>query len=344
MKNILNNDIEEQIKNDSKVWLITGVAGFIGSNLLEYLLGLNQKVIGIDNFSTGFVENLNDVKEIVGPEKWINFKLYECDICDSEICSKVFYENKKINYVLHEAALGSVPRSIANPILTNDVNIKGFLNILLISIENKVDKFIYAASSSTYGDHKDLPKIESKIGNPLSPYAVTKYVNELYGSVFSQIYNANIIGLRYFNVFGKRQNPFGDYAAVIPKWATAILQKKDIEIFGDGHTARDFCFIKNVIQANVLAAISKPSTQHEVFNIAYGEKTTLNQLVEYIGEETNIDYKKLLNYSNFRIGDVRQSLADIEKAKSKLNYNPKYNIQKGIVEYMEWLTPRINKK
>lgn len=269
----------EQLKVKPKTWLITGVAGFIGSNLLETLLRLNQTVVGLDNFATGHQRNLDEVQQNVTPEAWQKFTMIEGDIRDYETCMKAV---DNVNYVLHQAALGSVPRSINDPITTNEVNVSGFLNMLQAAKCRDVESFVFAASSSTYGDHTALPKIEHTIGKPLSPYAITKYVNELYAEVFAKMYGFKSIGLRYFNVFGKRQDPNGAYAAVIPKWISAMLMDKDIYINGDGETSRDFSFIENTVQMNILAATADDSAKGEVYNVAYGERTSLNELVEFI--------------------------------------------------------------
>ncbi|HFM0522430.1 TPA: NAD-dependent epimerase/dehydratase family protein, partial [Escherichia coli] len=264
----------DKIRNEliltPKKWLVTGVAGFIGSNLLEELLSLNQIVIGLDNFSTGFQHNLDEVQSLVTEEQWNNFIFIKGDICNFDTCTHAV---KGVDYVLHQAALGSVPRSIENPLATNDANITGFLNILQASKNENVKSFTYAASSSTYGDHPALPKVEENIGNPLSPYAVTKYVNELYAGVYSKVYDFKTIGLRYFNVFGRRQNPNGAYAAVIPKWIGAALNSEDIIINGDGETSRDFCYIDNVVQMNILAATAKEEHKDNIYNVAVGDRT-----------------------------------------------------------------------
>src|SRR5690554_2547196 len=265
----------EQLPLQPKTWLITGVAGFIGSNLLETLLKLNQKVTGLDNFATGHQYNLDEVQGLVTAEQWNNFNFIEGDIRQLEDCQRAC---EGANYVLHQAALGSVPRSIADPITTNSANIDGFLNMLVAARDAKVQSFTYAASSSTYGDHPALPKVEDNIGKPLSPYAVTKYVNELYAEVFARSYGFKAIGLRYFNVFGKRQDPNGAYAAVIPKWTAAMVRGEDVYINGDGETSRDFCFIENAVQANILAALADDSAKNEVYNVAVGDRTTLNEL------------------------------------------------------------------
>ncbi|EHY4925092.1 TPA: SDR family oxidoreductase, partial [Escherichia coli] len=319
----------EQLKVKPKTWLITGVAGFIGSNLLETLLRLNQTVVGLDNFATGHQRNLDEVQQNVTPEAWQKFTMIEGDIRDYETCMKAV---DNVNYVLHQAALGSVPRSINDPITTNEVNVSGFLNMLQAAKCRDVESFVFAASSSTYGDHTALPKIEHTIGKPLSPYAITKYVNELYAEVFAKMYGFKSIGLRYFNVFGKRQDPNGAYAAVIPKWISAMLMDKDIYINGDGETSRDFSFIENTVQMNILAATADDSAKGEVYNVAYGERTSLNELVEFIKNDlgsNGIKYAGNIIYRDFRKGDVRHSLADISKAREMLGYQPQFDIKTG---------------
>ena len=325
-----------KLKIEPKSWLITGVAGFIGSNILEKLLKLNQRVVGLDNLSTGFKHNLDQVKDLVEPEQWKNFNYIKGDICNLNDCLSACDE---VDYVLHQAALGSVPRSIIDPVETNRVNIEGFLNMLLASRDSQVKSFTYAASSSTYGDHPALPKVEENIGKPLSPYAVTKYVNELYASVFSKSYNLKSIGLRYFNVFGPRQNPDGAYAAVVPKWTAAMLSDSDVMIYGDGETSRDFCFVKNVVQANILAATAKDTSKDEVYNIAFGDRTSLNDLflsIKLSLSDNGHNYNNKPIYSDFREGDVRHSQADISKVKKLLGYLPSHNISSGIAESMVW--------
>ncbi|EIG7880590.1 NAD-dependent epimerase/dehydratase family protein, partial [Escherichia coli] len=296
--------IEDALSSKSETWLITGVAGFIGSNLLEALLKLNQKVVGLDNFATGHQANLDEVKESVSAEQWSAFTFVEGDICEPETCVEVV---KGVDHVLHQAALGSVPRSIKDPITTNNTNISGFINMLVAAKDANVRSFTYAASSSTYGDHPALPKIEENIGNPLSPYAVTKYVNELYAQVFARTYGFKSIGLRYFNVFGKRQDPNGAYAAVIPKWTAAMINDEPLYINGDGETSRDFCFIENVVQMNILAAQSDASARDQVYNVAVGDRTTLNQLFNVLKntlKNNNVIYEKKPVYKDFRAGDV----------------------------------------
>ena len=325
------------LPQNPKTWLVTGVAGFIGSNLLETLLQLNQRVVGLDNFSTGFQYNLDEVKGLVSPAHWENFTFIQGDITNLDDCAKAC---AGIDYVLHQAALGSVPRSIADPAATNAANITGFLNMLVAARDAKVASFTYAASSSTYGDHPALPKVEDVIGKPLSPYAVTKLVNELYADVFSKTYGFNSIGLRYFNVFGPRQNPNGAYAAVIPKWIAAMIDGEQITINGDGETSRDFSYIKNAVQANLLAAMASNDAKNQVYNIAVGERTTLNELFNLIHDGLIKSYPTIKDakpvYQDFRKGDVKHSLADISKAKSLLGYLPSFSIYKGLEVAMPW--------
>lgn len=336
--------IRDELILAPKKWLVTGVAGFIGSNLLEELLRLNQIVVGLDNFSTGFQHNLDEVQSSVTKEQWNNFSFIEGDICNFDTCIRVV---KGIDYVLHQAALGSVPRSIENPLATNAANITGFLNMLQAAKNENVKSFTYAASSSTYGDHPALPKIEGNIGNPLSPYAVTKYVNELYAGVYAKVYDFKTIGLRYFNVFGRRQNPNGAYAAVIPKWIGAAISTEEITINGDGETSRDFCYIKNAVQMNLLAATADQDKKDNIYNVAVGDRTNLNTLYNLIKdtlEENNISNITAPTYSNFRVGDVKHSQACIDKAKLNLGYNPLYNIEKGIKESILYYISKKNPK
>ncbi|MGX9938306.1 NAD-dependent epimerase/dehydratase family protein [Acinetobacter pseudolwoffii] len=335
----------EQLQQAPKTWLITGVAGFIGSNLLETLLKLNQNVVGLDNFATGHQYNLDEVQSQVKPEQWANFKFYEGDIRNFEDCQTAC---AGVDYVLHQAALGSVPRSIADPITTNAANITGFLNMLVAARDAKVSSFTYAASSSTYGDHPALPKVEENIGNPLSPYAVTKYVNELYADVFARTYGFKAIGLRYFNVFGKRQDPNGAYAAVIPKWTAAMIAGDDVYINGDGETSRDFCFIENTVQANILAATTQnEEAKNQVYNVAVGDRTTLNDLFKAIKvalNENGVTYTKASIYRDFRAGDVRHSQASIKKVKNLLGYEPQFVISRGIESAMPWYIKFLGNK
>ncbi|MFB2762827.1 NAD-dependent epimerase/dehydratase family protein [Marinobacter shengliensis] len=326
----------DQLAREPKTWLVTGVAGFIGSNLLEHLLKLNQRVVGLDNFATGHQRNLDEVQALVSPEQWAGFRFLEGDIRNLEHCQQAC---EGVDYVLHQAALGSVPRSLNDPITTNAANITGFLNMLVAARDAEVKSFTYAASSSTYGDHPALPKVEPNIGKPLSPYAVTKYVNELYAEVFARSYGFKAIGLRYFNVFGKRQDPNGAYAAVIPKWTAAMVRGEDVFINGDGETSRDFCFIENAVQANLLAATAEDSAKDEVYNVAVGDRTTLNDLFAALKEAlagNGVVYEKAPVYRDFRDGDVRHSQADIGKAAGKLGYAPEYRIKAGIARAMPW--------
>jgi len=328
--------LQAELRQISKTWLVTGVAGFIGSNLLETLLKLNQCVVGLDNFATGYQRNLDEVQSLVSPEQWANFRFINGDIRKLQDCQQACVG---VDHVLHQAALGSVPRSLADPITTNDTNIGGFLNMLLAARDAKVQSFTYAASSSTYGDHPALPKIEENIGKPLSPYAVTKYVNELYASVFACSYGFKAIGLRYFNVFGPRQNPSGAYAAVIPKWTDALLNAETVFINGDGETSRDFCFVANAVQANLLAACSSESARDQVYNVAVGDRTTLNQLFTVLRDALKADGVNPTarpSYRDFRPGDVRHSQADIGKAQRLLGYAPTHRIQNGIGVAVPW--------
>lgn len=325
-----------------KTWLVTGVAGFIGSNLLETLLKLNQTVVGLDNFATGYQKNLDEVQSLVSNEQWQRFSFIEGDIRNFSDCQKAC---SGVDYVLHQAALGSVPRSLADPITTNEVNISGFLNMLTAARDAEVKSFTYAASSSTYGDHPGLPKVEDKIGKPLSPYAVTKYVNELYADVFARSYGFKSVGLRYFNVFGHRQDPDGAYAAVIPKWTAAMIKNDTVFINGDGETSRDFCYIENTVQANILAATTQNEEAiNQVYNVAVGDRTTLNQLFNAIKSalaDNGVTYEQEPTYRDFRPGDVRHSQADVSKANSLLGYGPEFNISQGIDEAMAWYVQKL---
>ncbi len=368
--------LKARLVTEQHTWLITGVAGFIGSNLLEALLKLNQRVVGLDNFATGHHRNLDEVQSLVTPTQWTNFNFIRGDIRNLEECQKSMIwippavniseaqqsiPQFSVEFVLHQAALGSVPRSVDDPLTTNATNINGFLNMLLAARDAKVKRFVYAASSSTYGDHPGLPKVEDVIGKPLSPYAVTKYVNELYADVFTKTYGLQGIGLRYFNVFGPRQSPNGAYAAVIPKWISSMINNEPTYINGDGETSRDFCYITNVVQANLLAATvpnsvivsearqsMSPSPTNQVYNIAVGNYTTLNEL--YAQLKTNLlplyphlkDAKPI--YRDFRAGDVRHSLADISKAATRLGYAPTQCIRQGIVSAMPWYVAQSNPK
>ena len=321
------NQVKDKLLASPKTWLVTGVAGFIGSNLLEALLLLDQTVIGLDNFSTGHQHNLDAVKDVASEKQWERFQFVQGDICNYDTCKSVL---RNVDYVLHQAALGSVPRSIENPINTSASNISGFLNMLTAAKEQDVSSFIYAASSSTYGDHPDLPKVEDKIGNPLPPYAVIKYVNELYADVFYRTYDFKSVGLRYFNVFGPRQDPEGAYAAVIPKWVAAVNASDTVYINGDGETSRDFCYIENVVQINILAATAENLTKSEVYNVAVGGQTSLNQLIELIKENLRKNTFTDIVYKDFRAGDVRHSKASIDKAIRELGYDPQFNMNQGL--------------
>lgn len=327
----------QNLQSNPKTWLVTGVAGFIGSNLLETLLKLDQKVIGLDNFSTGHQRNLDEVKSSVGQQQWSRFYFLEGDIRNLEDCMRAC---DSVDYVLHQAALGSVPRSLNDPVSSNATNIDGFLNMLVAAKDKKVKSFTYAASSSTYGDHPGLPKVEDVIGKPLSPYAVTKYVNELYAEVFARCYGFDTIGLRYFNVFGKRQDPDGAYAAVIPKWTAAMIAGGKVLINGDGETSRDFCFIDNTVQANLLAATtSDPMARNQIYNVAVNGRTTLNMLFAMIKEalvSNGVVYEQAPIYQDFRAGDVRHSQADINKIQDRLGYSARFNIEEGLAKAMPW--------
>jgi UDP-N-acetylglucosamine 4-epimerase len=351
--------LKDRLMNEQHTWLITGVAGFIGSNLLETLLKLNQRVVGLDNFATGHQRNLDEVQTLVEPNQWANFRFIKGDIRNLDDCQKAMTfchfgagnnsSNDKgmaVEYVLHQAALGSVPRSIEDPILTNQSNIDGHLNMLVAARDAEVKRFVYAASSSTYGDHPDLPKVEDKIGKPLSPYAVTKYVNELYADVFAKTYGLQSMGLRYFNVFGPRQDPDGAYAAVIPKWIACMIKNEPVYINGDGETSRDFCFIENVCQANLLAATAENAAAlNQVYNVAVGDRTSLNRLYEQLQLYLSPRYAHLKEakpvYRDFRGGDVRHSLADINKAKKFLSYQPKHHVGGGLKLAMAWYVNNV---
>lgn len=345
--------LQTELRQTPKTWLITGVAGFIGSNLLETLLKLDQRVVGLDNFATGHQRNLDEVQTLVSPAQWANFHFINGDIRKLQDCQAgmTWYPTAVIpdsirdpspipvDYVLHQAALGSVPRSLTDPIATNETNVSGFLNMLVAARDAQVQSFTYAASSSTYGDHPALPKVEDNIGKPLSPYAVTKYVNELYADVFARSYGFHTIGLRYFNVFGPRQDPDGAYAAVIPKWTAALLKGEPVYINGDGETSRDFCYVANAVQANLLAATSNPDARSQVYNVAVGDRTTLNQLFSALRDSLKaegVDPESQPHYRDFRAGDVRHSQADISKAQRLLSYTPTHAIHAGIAQAIPW--------
>ena len=330
--------LKKTLTAEPKTWLVTGVAGFIGSNLVEALLQLDQRVVGLDNFATGHEKNLAQVEASVGAERWARFSFMRGDICDLATCHAAC---KGVEYVLHQAALGSVPRSLEDPLSTHAANNTGFLNMLVAARDAQVKRFVYAASSSTYGDHPGLPKVEDVIGKPLSPYAVTKLVNELYADVFGRCYGMESVGLRYFNIFGRRQDPDGAYAAVVPKWVARMIHNEPVTINGDGETSRDFCYIDNVIQANLLAATSQHvDAANQVYNVAVGDRTTLNQLFEAIRALLAPRFPHLTDfkpvYRDFRAGDVRHSLADISKARTRLGYEPTHPIGEGLAEAMDW--------
>jgi UDP-N-acetylglucosamine 4-epimerase len=333
-----NTRVRAELARNPRRWLVTGVAGFIGSNLLETLLALGQDVVGLDNFATGHRRNLEEVRLRAPEGAWSRFRFVEGDIRNAETCAAVC---ESADVVLHQAALGSVPRSLADPVATDSVNVGGFLNMLVAARDARVGRFVFAASSSTYGDHAALPKVEAVIGRPLSPYAVTKVVNELYAAVFARSYGFASVGLRYFNVFGGRQDPEGPYAAVIPKWIISMLRHEPVDINGDGETSRDFCFIDNVVQANLLAAVAEQDPgASEIFNVAVGESTSLNCLYELLRLRVTQSLPQLQvappRYRAFRKGDVRHSLADIGKARERLGYRPTHSVADGLTAAMPW--------
>ena len=330
--------LQNELTSAPKSWLITGVAGFIGSNLLEALLKLDQSVIGLDNYSTGKRQNLDQVKALITQEQWAKFEFREGDICNAAICQAAC---AGADFVLHEAALGSVPRSMVEPLATHAANVTGFLNMLIAARDAKVKRFVYASSSAVYGDSPKLPKLEDKIGRPLSPYAASKLMNEVYADTFARAYGLESIGLRYFNVFGPRQDPEGAYAAVIPLWVASLLRREPVFINGDGETSRDFCFIENVVQANLLAATTtNPDAVNQVYNVALGGRTTLNELFRYLKEAlrrrdpTLPDGKPV--HRQFRPGDVRHSLAEVGKAQRLLGFAPTRGVEAGLEIALDW--------
>jgi UDP-N-acetylglucosamine 4-epimerase len=332
------DEVRQDLLRTPRTWLVTGAAGFIGSNLVEALLHLDQCVVGLDNFATGKAANLDQVHALVKEKQWSRFTFIDGDIRELRVCQQAC---QGVDFVLHQAALGSVPRSIAEPILTNESNIVGFLNMLVAARDQKAKRFVYAASSSTYGDHPGLPKVEDVIGRPLSPYAVTKYVNELYADVFARCYGLESIGLRYFNVFGPRQDPEGAYAAVIPRWIAAMLNNHPTYINGDGETSRDFCYVANAVQANLLAATTAdPEAIGQVYNVALSARTALNQLFEMLRQRLEPACPHLKGYKpvyqDFRPGDVRHSQADISKARRLLGFEPSHTVERGLDEALEW--------
>ncbi len=335
--------LQTELKSAPKVWLVTGVAGFIGSNLLEALLKLEQHVVGLDNYATGKRQNLDQVKALVSSVQWARFRFIEGDICDTAVCQGAC---AGVNFVLHEAALGSVPRSMVEPLATHAANVTGFLNMLTAARDAKVKRFVYASSSAVYGDSVDLPKVEDRIGRPLSPYAATKQMNEVYADTFARVYGLESIGLRYFNVFGPRQDPEGAYAAVIPLWIASLLRSEPASINGDGETSRDFCFIENVVQANLLAAAAtNPDALSQVYNVALGRRTTLNELFHFLKDAlrrrdpTLPDAKPV--YRDFRPGDVRHSLADIAKAQRLLGFAPTRSVEEGLELALDWYRQNV---
>jgi UDP-N-acetylglucosamine 4-epimerase len=326
------SDVEAQLRAHPRTWLVTGAAGFIGSNLVERLLELGQGVAGLDNFATGKRENLAD---FAGDPR---FRFVEGDICDPAACADAL---RGVDVVLHEAALGSVPRSIADPVATHRANVDGFLTLLVAARDAGIRRFVYAASSSTYGDHPVLPKVEEQIGRPLSPYAVTKHVNELYAGVFHRTYGMETVGLRYFNVFGRRQDPDGPYAAVIPRWVGNLLEGRTCRINGDGENSRDFCYVDNVLEANLLAAtVADPAALGEVFNVAYGERTTLNELFTLIRGAVARHLPEAAGaepeHGPPAVGDVRHSLADLSKIRRLLGYAPTHDVRAGLERAVAW--------
>jgi UDP-N-acetylglucosamine/UDP-N-acetyl-alpha-D-glucosaminouronate 4-epimerase len=336
-------EVRDELRSAPRTWLVTGAAGFIGSNLVEALLKLDQKVIGLDNFSTGRRGNLMQAKDRVTERQWSAFRFVEGDIRSLDTCRRAC---RSAQLVLHQAALGSVPRSIENPIGAHDSNVTGFLNVLMAAHGAGVSRMVYAGSSATYGDHAALPKVESQIGRPLSPYAATKYVNELYADVFARCYGFGSIGLRYFNVFGPRQDPNGAYAAVIPKWIASMMRHEPVFINGDGETARDFCYVDNVVQANLLAAaVRDPEAVNQVYNIALNDKTTLNELFEIIRALLEPRYPQLRGFApvrrEFRQGDVRFSQADIGKARERLGYRPLCDVRQGLAATIDWYVANL---
>ena len=336
---LLPADLFDTLKAEPRRWLVTGAAGFIGSNLVESLLHANQEVVGLDNLSTGYQRNIDEAAENAD---FGRLRMITADVRDRAACNAAV---AGVDIVLHQAALGSVPRSIAEPLTSHDVNVSGFLNMLDAARQAGVKRFVYAASSSTYGDEPNLPKVEERIGHPLSPYAATKLANEIYAAVYARSYGFKATGLRYFNVFGPRQDPEGAYAAVIPKWVRAMLRGEEVAVYGDGETSRDFCFVANAVQANIRAALAGDEVQGEVFNVAVGERTSLNQLFALIRDglrEHQVHYDRQPRMTEFRAGDVRHSLADISKAQRLLSYEPSHRIGSGIAEALPWYIQRFS--
>ncbi len=330
--------VKRELNSNPHRWVVTGAAGFIGSNLVEQLLSLGQNVVGLDNFATGSKENLSDVRRVVGEEANRRFKFVEGDILNQALCREVC---EGADYVLHQAALGSVPRSVKDPFTSNQVNVDGFISMMLAARDAGVERFVYASSSSVYGDSPELPKVEERIGEPLSPYAATKRINEMYAKIFTSLYGIKTIGLRYFNVFGPRQNPNGPYAAVIPRWIEERLSGRRCTIFGDGETSRDFCYVENVVQANILAAMAREEAFNQQYNIAVNDQTTLNELYKVIDEHvSDLSKREEPIYEPFRQGDVRHSRADISKSQKLLGYEPEIKVKEGLARVVRWYKER----
>lgn len=338
------HSLQKTLRESPRSWLVTGAAGFIGSNLLEALLKLDQSVVGLDNLRTGHRRNLEEVRQLVSDAQWDRFRFIEGDIRELSTCREAMLvpggDGRVVDHVLHQAALGSVPDSIADPLLANAYNVDGFLNVLVAARDAGVSRFVYAASSATYGDHPGLPNVEEKIGKPLSPYAVTKYVNELYAGVFADVFGIECVGLRYFNVFGRRQDPDGAYAAVIPKWIAALLKGEQVVINGDGQTTRDFCHVDNAVQANLLAAAGDLKRASAVYNVAVGSRTSLNELLRHLNEillrRGLLDQEAKPAYRDFREGDVMHSQADISAIRRELGFAPTHSVARGLEEAMDW--------
>jgi len=333
---LLPADLQARVRAGSGTWLVTGAAGFIGSNLVEALLGLGQTVVGLDNFATGHRRNLDEVEKLVGAEAWSRFRFVEGDIREIDDCRAAC---AGVRHVLHQAALGSVPRSIEDPLATHAANATGFINMLVAARDAGVASFTYAASSSTYGDEPSLPKVEDRIGRALSPYAATKLFDEIYAEVFARCYDFKSIGLRYFNVFGRRQDPEGAYAAVIPQWIATMIRGEEVFINGDGETTRDFCHVANAVQANLLAALAADEHRDLVYNVAVGQRTSLNQLFDGLVQQLaaeRVRYGQPPVHREFRAGDVRHSLADISRAATRLGYAPTHTLVQGLGEAMPW--------
>ena len=332
------DDVRERLKAKPLTWLVTGAAGFIGSNLVETLLRLDQPVVGMDNLSTGYEHNLEQVRNAVGEKRWRRFTFHEADIRTLNRCRQAC---RSVDVVLHQAALGSVPRSIEDPIVAHDSNVTGFINMLIAARDNGVKRFVYASSSAIYGDHPALPKVEPNIGNMLSPYAATKRFNEIYAEVCARCYGIDTVGLRYFNVFGPRQDPDGAYAAVIPRWISALMEGRPVQIFGDGETTRDFCYIENAVQANLLAAtVASDDALNQVYNVAVNERTSLNDLFTMLRTMLEPAFPRVrgvcAEHRDFRAGDMRHSQADITKAQTLLGYEPQWRVRQGLAEAIDW--------